>query len=211
MSENDSCPSCGVKLKSTGFNTNILLNSRELSLIKEFGGTENEFRCQKCGTGYLTRAKENLESQKNNIKSQLEKLIKAILIVSTHSPINWDYEIIGMVTGQTTTGTGVLAEFSSSFTDFFGSQSGTYNTKIKKGENLCFDQLRVQALQMGGNAIIATDIDYSEVGGDKGMLMVCMAGTAVRLKNTSIIGDERSKSLEAVLELNARLNYLKSR
>ena len=76
---------------------------------------------------------------------------------------------------------GVVSEFTSSFTDLFGVQSGRFNKKLKAGEDICFAQLRKQALDLGGNAVIATDIDYSEVGGGKGMLMVCMGGTAIKL------------------------------
>jgi hypothetical protein len=42
---------------------------------------------------------------------------------------------------------------------------------------------------LGGNAVIATDIDYAEVGGVRAMLMVCMAGTAVRLNNLQEVMD----------------------
>jgi uncharacterized protein YbjQ (UPF0145 family) len=48
--------------------------------------------------------------------------------------------------------------------------------------------LRKETLELGGNAVLATDIDYAEVGGDKGMLIVCMTGTAVLLKNPEVLG-----------------------
>ena len=114
-----------------------------------------------------------------------------------------------MVTGQSTTGTGVISEFTSSFTDFFGAQSGRYNQKLKAGENMCFSQLRLQALDLGGNAVIATDIDYSEIGGDKGMLMVCMAGTAIRLENVDILEKETSEIIEKLSYANNRLRDLR--
>jgi hypothetical protein len=61
---------------------------------------------------------------------------------------------------------------------------------------------------MGGNAVVATDIDYSEVGGDKGMLMVCMSGTVVKLNNISILHETKVKALEELTELNERERYL---
>lgn len=73
---------------------------------------------------------------------------------------------------------------------------------------MCFAQLRKQAIDLGGNAVIATDIDYSEVGGEKGMLMVCMGGTAVKLKNCSILGDDRSRNIEVLTKYNERLKFL---
>ncbi|MEZ4840244.1 MAG: heavy metal-binding domain-containing protein [Flavobacteriaceae bacterium] len=54
-----------------------------------------------------------------------------------------------------------------------------HNEKLQLGEENCFLQLVVKALNLGGNAIIATDIDYSEVGNSKGLLMICASGTAI--------------------------------
>jgi hypothetical protein len=71
----------------------------------------------------------------------------------------------------------------SGFTDLIGAQSGTYNKKLADGEKLCQSQIKIKTLELGGNAIVGVDIDYSEVGGGKGMLMVCMAGTAINLVN----------------------------
>jgi uncharacterized protein YbjQ (UPF0145 family) len=148
--------------------------------------------------------------EQSEVSHNLQKNISVVPVVSTHSPLNWDYDILSMVTGQSTTGTGVISEFSSSFTDFFGVQSSRFNKKLKAGEEICFAQLRKQALDLGGNAVIATDIDYSEVGGAKGMLMVCMGGTAIKLKNTNILGQDRECKMEDLAKLNDRINILNS-
>jgi uncharacterized protein YbjQ (UPF0145 family)/DNA-directed RNA polymerase subunit RPC12/RpoP len=203
------CPNCGAKIKEGLFSSVNMLNKIEIQFIKEFiPEAKSDYYCNKCGNKLLAEAKESVEIEKSKIRSRLQIILPSIPVISTHSPVNWDYEVIVMVTGQSTTGTGVFSEFSSSFTDLFGAQSGSYNRKLKAGEDLCFSQLRIQAIDSGANAVIATDIDYSEVGGEKGMLMVCMAGTAVRLKNTNIIGSERAKLLDEITELNKRIKYL---
>ncbi|RYX84800.1 heavy metal-binding domain-containing protein [bacterium] len=107
-----------------------------------------------------------------------------------------------MVTAQSVTGTGVISEISSSFSDFFGMQSNKLNSKLKNGENICRAELRIEAFRIGANAIIGTDIDYAEVGGDKGMLMVCMSGTAVKLNNPEIISDELSEKLQKLINVD---------
>ncbi len=61
---------------------------------------------------------------------------------------------------------------------------------------------------MGGNAIVATDIDYSEVGGMKGMLMVCMTGTAIRLKNPEVLGYDNLEKIKEVIKLYKRIERL---
>ncbi|HWB26830.1 MAG TPA: heavy metal-binding domain-containing protein [Chitinophagaceae bacterium] len=147
-------------------------------------------------------------TEKDALIREAEHLIDAIPVVTTHTPLNWDYDILGLVTGQSVTGTGVVSEISSSITDFFGMQSIRYNNKLKVGEKLCLAQLRKQTVDWGGNAIIATDIDYSELGGLKGMIMVCIAGTAVRLKNTDVLGETKNEQIKNLVALLEKLKPL---
>ncbi|MGB5609212.1 heavy metal-binding domain-containing protein, partial [Eudoraea sp.] len=60
-------------------------------------------------------------------------------------------------------------------------------------------------LDLEGNAILATDIDYAEVGGVKAMIMVCVTGTAVRLKNFDILGSDRLIQFEELKQSHARM------
>jgi hypothetical protein len=56
--------------------------------------------------------------------------------------------------------------------------------------------------------VIAADIDYAEVGGGKGMLMVCMTGTSVLLRNPEILGRSGSESFHRLEALRDRLRHL---
>jgi len=208
MSELTNCPNCKAELKSGLMSSTKLLDSEKTKIINEFHNQKSDGYCNKCGKELYDKYKSTLLDEKNKITSRLQKLISAIPVISTHSPLNWDYNTLEMVTGQSTTGTGVISEFTSSFTDLFGAQSGRHNEKLKSGEDMCFTQLRKQALDVGGNAVIATDIDYSELGAGKGMIMVCMAGTAVKLKNTDVLGQQKSMQIDELISLNDRLRHL---
>lgn len=213
MSENQiqDCPNCGAKLKSGIFSETKLFNEEQVSAINKFvPGQSSKNYCNSCGSKLLTQAKSNVGELLSTQQSRLKELLPILPVVSTHSPYNWEYMVLCMVSGQSTTGTGVLSDFKSSFTDLFGVQSGAYNKKLKEGENICYSQLRLQALNAGGNAIIAADIDYSEVGGDKGMLMVCMAGTAVKLQNLGVLEAKLANQLEELHKLNEEVNNLTS-
>jgi hypothetical protein len=61
---------------------------------------------------------------------------------------------------------------------------------------------------MVGNAVLATDVDYSEVGGEKGMLMVTASGTSVKLKNPEVLGQEQAETLNEVNEALERFETL---
>ncbi|MFO7970979.1 MAG: heavy metal-binding domain-containing protein [Desulfobacterales bacterium] len=203
------CPNCQAAIKKGVFRENELLNKKKIRIINEYTDNASKAYCNKCGDFLYTLAKEKIQEKIASINSSLEEKAKHIVILTTHIPIGWDYRALGIVTAQTTTGTGVLAEFTSEFTDFFGAQSGAYNKKLAEGENSCFSQIGMKTLGLGGNAVIAADIDYTEVGGLKGMLMVCMAGTAVALKNTEILGSEKAKELNDIDSMIAMLHKLK--
>ena len=209
MSKITNCPNCKAELKSGIMSSTKLLTETQIGIINEYHDTKAEGYCTKCGNGLYDQHNRTLQTENGNLTNYLKNKIGNVPVISAHTPLNWEYKVLGMVTGQSTTGTGVISEFTSSFTDFFGAQSGRYNQKLKAGENMCFSQLRLQALDLGGNAVIATDIDYSEIGGDKGMLMVCMAGTAIRLENVDILEKETSEIIEKLSYANNRLRDLR--
>jgi uncharacterized protein YbjQ (UPF0145 family) len=212
--EMSECPNCGAKLKngllsSIGISPSVTLIEKKLTdVINLYHDKKVDGYCTKCVGDLDTKYLSQLQKEREHLQNEIQRLIEAIPVVSTHSPLNWDYDILCMVTGQSTTGTGVVSEFTSSFADLFGAQSGGFNKKLKAGEDMCFTQLRKQVLDFGGNAVIATDIDYSEVGGEKGMLMVCMGGTAIRLKNVSILGADRAIKIDELAKLNQRIKFL---
>ncbi len=204
----DKCPNCNADLKNSLLKKNDLISINKTKVINEYIDEKSLAYCEKCGNKIYFKFKSKLENEKISIKNSLNDIINHIPVVTTHSPLNWNYKILEMVTGQSSTGTGFLTEFTSSFTDLFGTQSGRHNQKIKAGEEMCFAQLRKQALDLGGNAVIATDIDYSEIGSGKGILMVCMSGTAILLENTDILGSTKENAIKEYHKLNSRLNYL---
>ncbi|MBP6185649.1 MAG: heavy metal-binding domain-containing protein [Saprospiraceae bacterium] len=202
------CPNCGTTLKGGIFSSIALLSENKTDIINAYHSNKSEHYCSSCGNSLYSKYKAEVENERIILGNKIQKIIEAIPIVSTHSPLNWDYKILSMVTGQSVTGTGVISEFVSTFTDFFGAQSGRFNNKLKAGEEFCFTQLRKQTLDLGGNAVIATNVGYSEVGGAKGMLMVCMSGTAIKLKNTEILSELRASEIDEVTQLNARMRLL---
>lgn len=205
------CPNCGTAIKDSMLGSKVeQYDTSKVKLINEFTDDRSRDYCTKCGKTLYQQALAKYNQEVEAINKRLQKLIFAIPLVSIHSPLNWDYEVIGLVTGQSTTGTGVISEITSSFTDLFGAQSGRFNEKLKYGEQLCGGQIRKQTLEMGGNAILGVDIDYADVGGDKGMLMVCMSGTAVILKNVEILGEKKVNYLKELTEANNRAAYLRT-
>ena len=207
------CPNCESQIKESIFGTeNLLINEASVDFIN--------YILKRSGTGYCTRCSQNLlkvatneyRKIRNDLKEKKEKLSKRfselidkIPIVTLQYPQDWKYQSLEIVTAQSVIGTGVISEVTSTWTDFFGLESSRYSNKLKKGEETCKNILRLDALNMGGNAILGVDIDYSEAGGGKGMLMVCMAGTAVKIKNL----DELEYDSEKIQEIEILFKSLK--
>lgn len=202
------CPNCNIELKSSMFTVIKLLSQKEINLINEYHSPKATAYCNKCGDDLYASHSSKAETEFQKLKNELNSIIDFISVITVHHPYNWDYKIVGMVTAQSTTGTGAITEFVTSFTDFAGGQSSRMNNKLKGGERLCFQQLRYNAADLGANAVIGTDIDYTEVGGDKGMLMVCMSGTAIILNNPEILSDKTAEAVKQILIKRKRVNFL---
>lgn len=207
MENYSNCPNCNSSL-SNKFKGNKLLSKNKIYLINLYHNPTSDAYCKNCGESLFNEYFESYKMELKQLTNYIKKFYSYIPIITSLPPENWNYKIINIVTGQSTTGTGVFAEFTSSVTDFFGLQSNAYNNKIKSGETLCFSQLRKKTLDLGGNAIVAADIDYSELGSLKGMIMVCSSGTAIKLKNLEVLGEKRATMIQEISQKHKRLMKL---
>lgn len=206
--EKNNCQNCNTQLKAGVFSSVEIIKGKNAKLINLYNLGEAESYCSKCGTKILANAKELLISEKSNINIKMQSISKYIPIISISSPAGWEYEVIDLITAQSTSGTGFASELSESFNDFWGTQSKTINNKLRLGENICKDQLRIRCITEGGNAVVGVDIDYSEIGAQKGLLMICMAGTAIKLKDITVFDMERQNALQEIAVLRDRINLL---
>ncbi|MFZ6023792.1 MAG: heavy metal-binding domain-containing protein [Bacteroidota bacterium] len=203
----EKCPNCGKSLKGF-FSADLVLQSK-VDFINKHSGADKDAYCTSCSTPFLEKIADNFRKQKGDIENRLKQIIHVIPVLTSPAPVKWAYEIIGMVTAQTTSGTGFVTELSRSFNDFFGSGSNTTNQKISRATNLCKADLRVQCVRQGGNAIISTDIDFNEIGsGSTNMLMVCMAGTAIRVTDMENFSAKSRDTIMEVIELTEQLEAI---
>lgn len=198
MSEPELCPNCGERLRSA-FSSNPVISEAAADLINLHVDNPSEAYCGRCAEPLIAEIRARRVKEKQNLIRSIQQYVDTIPVASIHSPAGWTYEVIGLITAQSTLGTGLFSDVSSMFTDIFGQQSETYNSKLRQGEEHCARILRTRAMEVGGNAVLAADIDYAEVGGTRAMLMVCMTGTAVRL-DTDETSDERYSEAKAALD-----------
>ncbi len=204
----DKCPSCGKAL--TGFFSTVnLIPTTKTEFINKHLNLNYDAYCNVCSIPYINKIAKEFEQQKNDIENRLKQIIHFIPVLSSPAPNDWKYEAIEMITAQTTSGTGFATELSRSFNDFFGGASNTTNKKILNATNLCKSDLRVQCVKMGGNALISTDIDYSEIGsGSTNMLMVCMSGTAIKVSDIKMFNEKNQQYILEIIELTEKLEAI---
>lgn len=91
-------------------------------------------------------------------------------------------EYYGICTGEAICGANVFRDMFAGVRDFVGGRSGAYEKVLREGKEIALEDMCEQAKEMGGNAVVAVDIDYEVVGEKGSMLMVAVSGTAVRVE-----------------------------
>lgn len=97
-----------------------------------------------------------------------------------------DYKIKeynGVISGQVVLGTGFLSEFTSSFSDFLGTESNHFSDKLEKAKDAAIQRLIEKSVSLGSNAIIGIDFDYIMFGNN--MIGVVVNGTSVIIEKVS--------------------------
>jgi uncharacterized protein YbjQ (UPF0145 family) len=88
----------------------------------------------------------------------------------------------GLVTGEAILGANIFKDFFAGIRDIVGGRSAAYEQELRKAKQIALDEMVAEAEALGGNAVVAVDLDYETIGvGQTGnMLMVSASGTAVR-------------------------------
>lgn len=103
------------------------------------------------------------------------------MIVSTTTAIEGRpvKHYLGVVTGEVIVGANLFRDIFASITDLVGGRSGKYEEVLSRARKEAISEMKMEAVQLGGNAVIGVDIDYEVLGQNGSMLMVSVSGTAV--------------------------------
>lgn len=87
---------------------------------------------------------------------------------------------IGLVSGEAILGANIFKDIFAGIRDIVGGRSAAYEKELRNAKEIALQEMEQQARALGGNAIVAVDLDYETIGGGGGnMLMVSASGTAV--------------------------------
>ena len=162
------------------------LDDKAQKIVKEHTRQVGPF-CSACPLASDTYM-EKLEKEKK-IDGRLEEIAKEFPIVNIDSPQGWVYDCLDIVTAKTVSYL--------SFWEHLG-HVRALNDKVNSSIQECKSELVRQAILLGGTAVVAADIDYTNYSCNHGeMLIVSITGTAVRLKNiTEVLSKEKHVTQE---------------
>jgi len=90
-------------------------------------------------------------------------------------------ERLEIITAECVFGMNIFSDMFAGLRDFIGGRSKASQKVLRDARKTSLAELRREALMVGADAVIAIDLDYSEISGDgKSMLLVVASGTAVR-------------------------------
>lgn len=91
-------------------------------------------------------------------------------------------ERLEIISAECVLGMNIFNDIGAAVRDLVGGRNQTFQTKLREARKTVLDELKREAHQLGADAVVAVDLDYSEIsGGGKSMLFVVATGTAVRL------------------------------
>jgi uncharacterized protein YbjQ (UPF0145 family) len=91
-------------------------------------------------------------------------------------------DYLGLVTGESILGANILRDVLGTVTDYVGGRSAAYEEVLEKARHEAVLEMTDRAQVLGADAVIGAALDYETIGSRGSMLMVTVAGTAVRLR-----------------------------
>lgn len=109
---------------------------------------------------------------------------EVILTTETVIPAEWEIEErLGIVTAEIAFGMNVFRDVFTNVRDIVGGKSISTVKVLKDLKTNAFQDLKMQSLDIGANAIVGVSFNYNEFSGNgRGMLLLVVTGTAVRIK-----------------------------
>ena len=114
--------------------------------------------------------------------TKLDSAIASIILTTESAHDLHIAERLEIISAECVLGMNIFNDIGAAVRDLVGGRNQTFQTKLREARKTVLDELKREAHQLGADAVVAVDLDYSEIsGGGKSMLFVVATGTAVRL------------------------------
>lgn len=105
------------------------------------------------------------------------------ILVTTESCIDLPIaERLDVISAEAVLGMNIFKDIGSAWRDVIGGRNKGVQDELRAARKAVLGELKREAAELGADAVIAVDLDYSEIsGGGKSMMMLVASGTAVKL------------------------------
>ncbi|KAF0174082.1 MAG: DUF74-family protein [Rhodobacteraceae bacterium] len=125
-------------------------------------------------------------------KAQVEAEIAQVILTTESAPALCILDRIEIITSECVLGMNIFQDIGSAIRDVVGGRNQAYQARLRDARKAVLADLKYQAHQLGADAVVAVDLDYSEIsGGGKSMLFLVASGTAVRLDKNNAVADPK--------------------
>lgn len=183
------CSMCNVELALQDWSGRS--DSPHLEAAHKVGGADFCYACANKQRGIASDASDAILSAMNAER----EMIQSVIVTTTPSLDGYRVtKVIDIISAECVFGMNIFKDFFTGLTDFFGGRSETSQKVLKEARQLCIRELKTEAYQLGANAVIGVDLDYSEFTGQgKSMLFLVASGTAVVIEKINAPNDATRK------------------
>ena len=115
-------------------------------------------------------------------KKRLERELIDGIVLTTESAHNLNVvKRLGVITSEAVIGSSMIKDMFIGVRDVVGGRSDTLQKTLKETRNIVLNELKVECAEMGGDAVVAIDLDYGEISSNGTMLMLVASGTVVKI------------------------------
>jgi uncharacterized protein YbjQ (UPF0145 family) len=90
-------------------------------------------------------------------------------------------QYLGVVAGEAVIGANIFRDLFAGIRDVVGGRSGSYEDTLRQARIAAIDELMGEARKLGADAVVGVSVDFEGGLQNGSMMMVCAAGTAVKL------------------------------
>jgi uncharacterized protein YbjQ (UPF0145 family) len=117
-------------------------------------------------------------------KAEIDRRASQIILTTATSLEGFRVvETLEVISSECVFGINLILDTLIGLTDVFSGRSETSQQVLREARHTCLRELKREAAQIGANAVIAVDMNYSEFSGKgKSMLFLVATGTAVKVE-----------------------------
>jgi uncharacterized protein YbjQ (UPF0145 family) len=137
-------------------------------------------RCQACYIDHVAGLSKEEAAEARSARIVKEAEIEAVLVTTEMQPDIGIQKRITIVTAEVAYGMNIFKDLFASVRNIVGGRSEAVQKTMRDARETVLYELKREAHAVGGNAVIAVDLDYTQIGdGGWNMVMLVASGTAV--------------------------------